>query len=246
MKVHVASDLHLEFHRDGGDSVIAEFTPNDVEVIVLAGDICSASMIPDVASKFCAKYKHVIYVPGNHEYFDVTPGEVFDKIWDASAANDGFHWLNDSAIEIEGRRFLGATMWYPKPAMRKNTHDPFWYHDFIDFTDIKDFEPWVFEQNKMTTTFIREETRPGDIVVTHHLPSHLSVSRRYAGQPTNVFFVCQMDDVIAKNRPAVWIHGHTHDSKDYKSHDTRVICNPFGYVGHALNEDFVFDVDLVL
>ena len=30
-------------------------------------------------------------------------------------------------------------------------------------------------------------------------------------------------------RAAVWIHGHTHTSFDYRIQGTRVVCNPRGY-----------------
>jgi Icc-related predicted phosphoesterase len=34
-------------------------------------------------------------------------------------------------------------------------------------------------------------------------------------------------------RPALWLHGHTHGSCDYKLGDTRVVCNPMGYPGEV-------------
>ena len=47
---------------------------------------------------------------------------------------------------------------------------------------------------------------------------------------------------------ALWVHGHTHDSFDYKVNGhTRVVCNPRGYpqvLGGWENEQF--DVDKVV
>ena len=37
---------------------------------------------------------------------------------------------------------------------------------------------------------------------------------------------------------SLWVHGHMHDSFDYQVGDTRVICNPSGILGHALNPHF--------
>ena len=43
-----------------------------------------------------------------------------------------------------------------------------------------------------------------------------------------------MDD----DRPALWVHGHMHESYDYEAYGTRVVCNPRGYAPDALNPDF--------
>jgi len=35
-------------------------------------------------------------------------------------------------------------------------------------------------------------------------------------------------------RPQIklWVHGHTHDPYDYVIGETRVVCNPRGYIGY--------------
>jgi len=40
------------------------------------------------------------------------------------------------------------------------------------------------------------------------------------------------------DRVALWIHGHMHESFDYETYGTRVVCNPRGYAPKALNEGF--------
>jgi hypothetical protein len=67
------------------------------------------------------------------------------------------------------------------------------------------------------------------VVVTHHLPSQRCVAPQWAGHPLNPFFVCELDALIQERRPAIWIHGHTHDSVDVRVGETRILCNPFGY-----------------
>ena len=62
MKINYVSDLHLEFGP-------MEIEPDAGDVLVLAGDIdikCQVDWINSIASKF----DHVIYVLGNHEFFD--------------------------------------------------------------------------------------------------------------------------------------------------------------------------------
>jgi hypothetical protein len=49
--------------------------------------------------------------------------------------------------------------------------------------------------------------------------------------------------------PALWIHGHTHDSFDYLVGPTRIVCNPKGNgpmrPGRRL-ENMEFDVRMVI
>ena len=45
---------------------------------------------------------------------------------------------------------------------------------------------------------------------------------------------------------ALWLHGHTHDSFDYRINGTRVVCNPRGYARNGINENALFDPSLTL
>lgn len=60
---------------------------------------------------------------------------------------------------------------------------------------------------------------------------------KYKGSPLNRYFVGAAEQVF-ENRPALWIHGHTHESMDYLHGTTRVLCNPFGYMDYEVNPHF--------
>lgn len=38
--------------------------------------------------------------------------------------------------------------------------------------------------------------------------------------------------------PDLWVHGHMHNSVDYRVGATRVVTNPRGYAGHEINPNF--------
>jgi hypothetical protein len=88
--------------------------------------------------------------------------------------------------------------------------------------------------------YIDHTTRdPGSyIVVGHHCPSELSVAECYKGSLLNGAFRSKLDDFI-EQRPQIrlWIHGHTHHNFNYWIGETRVICNPRGYIGHEASAD---------
>jgi Icc-related predicted phosphoesterase len=114
-----------------------------------------------------------------------------------------------------------------------------------DFRLIKDFDPWVYQQNAQSVKYLHTYVEPGDVVVTHHLPSLKSVHARYKSSGLNRFFVCEMDELIAERKPKLWLHGHTHNPCEHMLGDTRVVCNPHGYMGEkmtAYNEKLVLEV----
>jgi len=72
------------------------------------------------------------------------------------------------------------------------------------------------------------------VVCSHHAPSRLSIHPRYSSDLLmNGGFCSELFDFIA-DRPQIktWIHGHTHHKFDYMIGETRVVCNPRGYVGY--------------
>ena len=45
MRLQLLSDLHFEFHRDGGRSFVDSLDPGGIDVLVLAGDIAVGERI---------------------------------------------------------------------------------------------------------------------------------------------------------------------------------------------------------
>ena len=84
------------------------------------------------------------------------------------------------------------------------------------------------------------------MVVTHFAPSLHSVSPRFAGSPVNAGFVSNLEAQIERWQPALWLHGHTHDSFDYRVGATRVVCNPRGYEKGGVLENPDFDPFLMI
>ena len=81
---------------------------------------------------------------------------------------------------------------------------------------------------------------PGSyIVVGHHCPSELSVAPQYKGNMLNAAFRSNLDAFI-EQRPQIryWLHGHTHFNFNYWIGETRVVCNPRGYIGHESSADW--------
>lgn len=85
------------------------------------------------------------------------------------------------------------------------------------------------EQEKFDTN---QGTFKKTVVVTHHYPSKRSTAARWTNDPLTAAFGSKLSlDLLTQAN--LWIHGHTHDSCDYRLGDSkksvRVVCNPRGY-----------------
>ena len=239
MKILPVSDIHTEFLGQWRTEQLVDNLA-DADVVVIAGDLGTGKGLEHAIATFCRKYPHVVFVPGNHEYYGSSFPQTDELLKEINDKYDNFHWLNssDGPIEIMGHRFVGDTLWFRRPE---------WVDEpgaelINDFSQIKSFREFVYTFNNAALRFFQESLKKRDIAVSHHLPSRLSVSEIYQTQLTTEFFVCEMDELILNRKPALWIHGHTHDSFDYMLGETRIVCNPLGYFPHeSAGSDFNYN-----
>ncbi|MFA5202803.1 MAG: metallophosphoesterase [Lentisphaeria bacterium] len=232
-KILILSDLHFECHADHGLS-FCQSIKADYDVVVIAGDLCTYRSLRRSLTIVSKHFKEVVYVMGNHEAWKSSLTHAIKRIEKICKDFPNIHFLNNSVFEFQGRRFIGSTLWFKYP-----TADACLIaHSWSDFEEIKRLHVEVGDYNRSSVYFLQENVQPGDIVVTHHLPSRKSIDPRYARSNTNVFYITDIEHVIHFQKPKLWIHGHTHASLDYNIGRTSVICNPFGYVTSELNLDF--------
>ena len=102
--------------------------------------------------------------------------------------------------------------------------------------------------NKILLAWLRRELQQtGDaatVVISHHAPSPRSIADKYRGNALNPAFVSDLEALILEYDIALWIHGHTHTAFDYSIGETRVICNPRGYLPYET--DTGYKPDMVL
>jgi Icc-related predicted phosphoesterase len=110
----------------------------------------------------------------------------------------------------------------------------------------KDTRMYHFRSVRKLTEFLKAGVPERSIVVTHHAPSIQSIVDRYRADPVSAAFASNMDGFILEHQPRLWIHGHTHESFDYKIGKTRVVCNPRGYASIEENKGFRPNYTLVV
>lgn len=249
MKLYIVSDLHLE---------CSDFKPHsasqDADVIVLAGDIGKVTNGLHWARRTFPG-KEIVYVPGNHEFYGTQRAETLSRLH-IEAKSLRIHLLDDSAVEIDGVRFLGATLWTDfllfgeseRPyAMLEGLN---YLNDFrVIQNGLQTFQPGksveLHQQSRDWLDARLDEPFDGKtVVVTHHLPSMLSVADRFKKGLLSACFASNLDHLFG--RMDLWIHGHTHDNFDYLANGTRVVCNPRGYETYSSTENFDFDPSLIV
>lgn len=253
-RLRIASDLHTEFIKAiVTDEVLDSMIPyNDMDkhtILVLAGDIVSDinqwrntlsyNYVTRWFNELSKRFQHIVYVLGNHEGYFSSVAESFDWAYEQPHQFDNFHVLNNQSIELEGIRFLGTTLWtdLSTPLSEVYARKMNDIHLIKDWTVAK----WQYAHNvavRFLMTELEQEFDGKTVVVTHHLPTYMSV-KRYRGDPMGVCYASNLDNLIAYNDIALWVHGHAHENFDYMAGDTRIICNPYGYWDDTPNYDYI-------
>lgn len=242
MKVAYCSDLHLEFRP------ITLTNDGKADVLILAGDIyLIRRMTYDLDSRFTefmdnitGEFEHVIYVAGNHEYYD---SSIYDikKLRDAVKMYKNVHVLDTQSITINNINFIGGTMWTDM-----NKDDPVLKLQapriMNDFTVIDDFSPdYTVSAFKVFNDYLQSH-KPVDVVVTHHGPSWGCVSDEFKSSYYNPLYVSDVDVSDVK----FWIYGHLHGGKSFEQDGCQILHNSRGYPSERCFREFelkYFDVD---
>jgi Icc-related predicted phosphoesterase len=234
MKIALLSDLHLDFHLDGGEEFLSQLDFSDCDLTVIAGDLSEVNhwRWDQNVRELCAKSKQVLYVAGNHCYYGSTFARVdaalrtlelqIQNLWVATKARVFTKY--DIPYGLKDLSIIAGTLWF------ENHSDQDLYKGFSDFKYIPQLEPEVYKRNLEFQRLLAAEKDKPCIVVTHHLPSYQSVPLKYIGQSSNRFFVgAELAPDIENSKIKLWCHGHGHDAMNYKIGNTRIVSNPFGY-----------------
>jgi predicted phosphodiesterase len=251
MRIALLSDVHLSVNA-------IPFPQVEADIVVLAGDIARPAAAIEWARSCPAP---IVYVAGNHEFYGSDLVSTYEHL-NRLTHGTRIHVLERSEYVHEGVRFLGCTLWsdyrlFDKPEDRalgiematKLIRDFSHIKVSPDFPDL--FTPAISQLVFLQTVAWLEECFSRDshlptVVVSHFAPTRSSISPAFANSPINSSFVSDLEARIKVWQPALWLHGHTHGSFDYRVGNTRVICNARGYAKGGINENPDFDEACVI
>jgi predicted phosphodiesterase len=263
MKLHVLSDIHLEFQKWPRDWDLASI---DCDVHILAGDIGSGFQGLDFALKRVGK--PAIYICGNHELY----GKRTVRGWWHKAreklAGSPVHLLENESIVIGDVRFLGCTLWTDFALLgdeRQEAVGRLAEREMSDFGNIFltrrgpinfDADPYAFgftrrrsgdrltlrhvaALHRQSRDFLEAELHKvgpwnKTVVVTHHAPSVNGIEQESADE-LDAAYASHLDSLVA--RADLWIHGHVHRAREYAGTlGGRVVQNARGYADSGLGK----------
>ena len=248
MRLLIYSDLHLEF---GAGFCLPDKT--DADILILAGDIITFGNYEPLGRFLQNWNKPVLFVAGNHEYYTQTPMDEEDATFSEwlKSNHPNVHFLRDKSISIDGVHFFGGTMW-----THFNGHDlramEMAHYQMNDFRLIKkpDGSPLLPSDTlqlhdhyvEKLLAWFEQGLAGSRIVISHHAPV-INPRTQYMGSPLMpAFNSLDMQDIIEKHQPDLWIYGHTHECDDQAIGKTRIISNQLGYPnGHGGFECVGFD-----
>ncbi len=245
-RLWVLSDLHL-------DVCPLELTPPEHDVAVVAGDVSERlckHVLPWLARLRQSTGRPVVYVPGNHDFWRGTYQVAVAEARDLAAAADVFLLVEGETVVHDGVRFVGATLWTDwslRPDQRARALSDGADRD-VGLRDVRRvkwhrgpgsysaFLPTVSgalhrEQRRRVEDALAVPHAGPTVVVTHHAPHERSLRGGEWREPVDAAYASDLSAVLeGPHAPALWVHGHVHESKDYRVGGTRVLSNPRGYV----------------
>jgi predicted phosphodiesterase len=236
----IISDVHLDqMMRVPNDIKYSSLLPQKSPNLIIAGDVTRTydnwTILVGFITISCDKYDNVIYVLGNHEYYNngkVTVSSIKCKIKNLETYYPNLKVLDCDYIMDHYNKLIifGATLW-----SKLEDDDEKYIHKIPIYETSTNSTITVKGWNKLhenaresldKVVKIAKEKGYRLIVVTHYSPlMNESLNPQYWGLPNNVLYCTD----LAKSYPTVstWIFGHTGNNCNLKKGSTRFISNQY-------------------
>ena len=214
LSVQIASDLHIECQNNQDIDPLDYILPQ-AKILILAGDIGSLykfNQLKNFLSRICNFFEHVLYIPGNHEYYYIYDYEyitfeaLVKRLESLSKIIPNLHILNRTSVLIGDICICGCTLWTnPKcsvpnfivhinemtTAKYTETHlkDLKFIQDMVDYATDKKYKL---------------------VVVTHHPPTYEVLKDCKKRKKFISLYATNLDFLLDKTKICSWICGHTH------------------------------------
>lgn len=195
--------------------------------------------------------KPFIKILGNHDVWndsriDFTI-EKWHKYYKSLEKNKNLFYLINETKVIDNVAFIGTTLWTDFNNYNLITVNA--SNISKDFSKIYEKYSVLIKPEYMYQMFLQakefiiselEKHSDKKCVVLTHFPPSIACSG-YDITPVSHYWCGNMENVISRYQPALWLSGHMHISYDSMFGNTRVILNPAGKIKNGIwsNEHFV-------
>ena len=230
--------------------------PDDKDTtLILAGDLWTGTHFIEYAgrswiTKVSTRFKNVLIVLGNHDYWQTHKGLTISRGGDTcNAMLQDFGLFNVKVLDCDTWQeddvlIIGATLWTDM-----NKRDPLAMYNMPNFmrADGKisyetgpngqwsrfTSEKWVHEHSRHRGYINHILTQNRDkkcVVVTHHQPLEQMGDPAWKGHHANAYYYSDLGDMILMNENiSMWICGHSHIRYDEQFEHCRLYMNAVGY-----------------
>lgn len=245
--IRLASDLHMEgFAGRHFDEFVEPDERDSQSVLCLVGDVSSnTAQLADAVHAACARFAHVLFVPGNHEYYGNVYQTWRDDLLREFDLRGGFPanfkscFSNVTGAKIAGIEFIMGTLWGDceggNPVSKLAVLTGFNDCKHIQLKSGAGFSPDVMvaehARHKRVLSFaLGAITGSPVVVLSHYLPSYKLIHPKFEKSPLNGGFASHSDDLFTGDKaPALWLFGHSHATVDTRIGGTHFVSNPRGY-----------------
>ncbi len=247
----IASDLHIEYKNNDVVDPWNYIEPV-ADILILAGDIGSFYKINQLRAflePVCAKFRMVLYVPGNQEFYTVDEHkpkrmyQLLNSLYEIENSIENLVVLNQSSIVIDDTVICGCTLW-SQPEIKL----PRYLVRIAGFTT-EEYE----KSHKSDLAYVEkmieycQVNKLKLVVVTHYCPTYAILEAYKARDRFISLYTTNLDRLLWKNKVHTWICGHIHQNFDiYMPNGTRVVGNQRGKPKDGITDyklDFKVDVN---
>lgn len=254
LRVFYYSDIHLEKLDQGGldekwtldsylDNVLRIVPLESSDILVLAGNIGNIDhkYFKPFMDYVSEKWNHVVYVPGNHEFYSATKtfNEMQKNYHTFMDSYENVHYLYNGTWEHMGITFIGSPLWALPTKTPVKTIE-FVREDFKNILVNRDTKLSLSDMHQLhleCVQFIKKELERGDswkILVTHFpITMDRTIDPKFADSTYNDYFANDADRLnLNLENVTTCISGHTHYSHNYLGNDEVLYgSNQPGYPG---------------
>jgi len=241
--IMIAQDLHDHPHMD--------YNPYSSGALAdLGRRQATALRFRDFLKRCSFQFPHVVYIAGNHEFYHGKFVGSLQDLRNECGKYPNVYFMENDMRTINDVTFIGCTLWTDM-----NKGDPLTLHavsdmmndyriirhDELGYTKLRPAH--TASRHRKSVEYIRTviegQFDEKFVVVGHMAPSKLSVHPKYQNDTLmNGAYASDLSEFIMDHpQIKLWTHGHTHHKFDYMIGETRIVCNPRGYIGYEESAD---------
>jgi Icc-related predicted phosphoesterase len=242
VKIQIMSDVHIE--TSDKEININDYIKPSADILILAGDIGRIYKLEQLTSfikQLSQKFKILIYVPGNQEYYKVqncepkSIDELLADLKELTKIIPNLYILNrDKLILYEDICIAGCTLW-----SHSNEDIPY---KMIRIHGINRYiYNMLYQQDlefiKHSIKFCKEKGYKL-VVVTHYCPTFLVAKNK---EPNiRHLYASALDHLLLSTNMHTWICGHVHHNFDLVKNGVHLVSNQKGKPKENI-QDFILN-----